>query len=215
MEQTETATAEGTGTWGNVNYKVSLYTRLSTYHDSARTRSQTVVRYFVAIDSGTYADCRGFESEKARRLFIEKSFSELTLTEIPEGQRTRRGSPLPFVALVGETVQAIVFVMDYLQLQLSSGTFNFYRWPTVMIGRGALHYGEAGYRDALCEFIDKAIRDVDEVLGEGLRVEFSEGTLILALNLDRDFRWPEVAEVSGRNKLWIVWMAGQPPFEHS
>ncbi|HEX4074993.1 MAG TPA: hypothetical protein VHX49_06315 [Candidatus Acidoferrales bacterium] len=213
MEQVEVTTAEGEGVWGNVNYQVSLDARFSTYYDSAKTKNRTVVWYFLSFKSSKCADQRRFESEEARRSFMDKSFSELSLVEIPESERQRRESMPSFRVFVGENVAAVTFVMDYLQLQLSSGTLNFYHWPVVIVREKALRHGDVGYRDALCEFVTKKIRDADELLDEGLKLEFTEGSIAVPLKVGKDFRSPEIAEFVSREKPWLVWQVGEPPFE--
>jgi hypothetical protein len=213
VEQAEITTAEGAGIWGNVRYQVSLNTRFSTYYDSAKTKSRTVVYYFLSFKSSKCADHRSFESEEARRQFMDKSFSELSLAEIPEFKRERRELAPSFRVLVGENVAAVTFVMDYLQLQLSSGALNFYNWPVVTVREKALRHGDDGYRDALCEFVTKTVRDADEFLDEGLKLEFAEGSIAVPLRVGKDFRSPEIAEFVSRGKPWLVWQVGEPPFE--
>lgn len=213
MEQIEITTAEGEGVWGNVRYQVSLDTRFSTYYDSAKTKNRTVVRYLLSFKSSKYADQRGFESEEARRLFMDKSFSELSLAEIPKSECERRESTPSFRVLVGESVSAVTFVMDYLQLQLESGALNFYNWPAVTVGGKTLRHDDADYKDALCEFITKTIREVDELLDEGLKLDFADGSITVPLSVDKDFPCPEIAEFVSREKPWLIWQVGEPPFE--
>lgn len=213
MEQVEITTAQGEGVWGNVRYQISLDTRFSTYHDSARTKNRTVARYFVSFKSSKYADQREFESEEARRLFMEKSFSELSLAEIPKSECERRESVPSLRSLLGESVSAVTFVMDYLQVQLESGVLNFYNWPIVSIGEKTLRHGDVGYRDALCEFITKTIRAVDELLDEGLKLEFADSSIAVPLRVDKDFPGPEIAAFASRKGPWLIWQVGDPPFE--
>jgi hypothetical protein len=42
----------------------------------------------------------------------------------------------------------VVFVMDYLHLDVSDAQFTAYAWPTVTIGDTTRQFGDAGYRDA-------------------------------------------------------------------
>ena len=213
MEQVEITTAKGEGVWGSVRYQVSLDTRFSTYYDSAKTKNRTVVYYFLSFKSSKCADHRRFESEEARRLFMNESFSELSLAEILESKRERRQCMPSFRVLVGETVSSVTFVMDYLQLHLSSGPLNFYNWPAVATGHKRLQRSDVGYEDALCGFINRTITDVDELLDEGLKLEFADGSITVPLSVDKHFPCPEIAEFASRKGPWLIWQAGEPPFE--
>jgi hypothetical protein len=52
--------------------------------------------------------------------------------------------------LSGDRLESVVFVADYLQLNFHGGRFSAYVWPVVAMDGKIRHFGEAGYRDALC-----------------------------------------------------------------
>lgn len=81
-------------------------------------------------------------------------------------------------ALVDEQLGSVVFVMDYLQLDFSAARFSAYVWPTVTIGGAILHFGDPGYRDALCAFIAHEVVAVEESPETGLVIRFGLGQIV-------------------------------------
>jgi len=86
MDESEVITSEGKGVWG-ARYELRLLTSVRTYSDSVRQANKTVQRYVVEFGPKSQADRRLFVSDDARRAFLEQSFSDLVLTEIPESKR--------------------------------------------------------------------------------------------------------------------------------
>lgn len=161
------------------------------------------------------ADRRLFESDVARRAFLEQSFSDLVLTEIPESKRELRRIVSPMQTVVGEYLSSVTFVMDYLQLDFSGHRFTMYCWPTITIENRTLAYGDGGYKDALCSLIGETATEVDEYWDTGLRIRFKNGSYInLLLRVESDFSGPEVAEFHTPTKVFaIVWSVGEQPFD--
>ena len=79
-------------------------------------------------------------------------------------------------ALVEEELGSVVFVMDYVQLDFSAARFSAYVWPTVTIGDATLHFGDRGYRDALCAFITHEVLSTEESPDVGLVIRFGLGS---------------------------------------
>ena len=84
--------------------------------------------------------------------------------------------------LVGEELNAIQFVMDYLQVHFNAKGFTFYIWPSLNINNDIYEFGHIDYRNKLCEFIEKVVSDV-YILDDILIIEFEKGDRI-QLNLD-------------------------------
>jgi hypothetical protein len=81
-------------------------------------------------------------------------------------------------ALVEEELGSVVFVMDYIQLDFNAARFSAYIWPTVTIGDANLHFGDPGYRDALCSFITHEVLSTDESPEVGLGIRFGLGEIV-------------------------------------
>jgi hypothetical protein len=81
-------------------------------------------------------------------------------------------------ALVEEQLGSVAFVMDHLRLDFSAARFSAYVWPRVTIGDTTLHFGDRGYRDALCAFITHAVLSIDESPEVGLVIRFGLGEIV-------------------------------------
>lgn len=119
-------------------------------------------------------------------------------------------------ALVEEQLGSVVFVMDYLQLDFSHALFTAYVWPSVTIGGRTLHFGDSGYRDALCAFITHAVTAVEESAGAGLVIRFGLGKIVTNPG-PTELSGPEIAQLqvhedSFRDAAWMVWRPGEDVF---
>ncbi|GAB5398564.1 MAG: hypothetical protein Aureis2KO_01490 [Aureisphaera sp.] len=88
-------------------------------------------------------------------------------------------------SLMNEELNAIQFVMDYLQVHFNSKGFTFYIWPSINVDNEIYHYGDIAYRNKLCEFIEKKVVDVFILDDFILVIEFKNGDSI-RLSLDSD-----------------------------
>lgn len=119
-------------------------------------------------------------------------------------------------ALVEEELGSVVFVMDYLQLDFSHARFTAYVWPLVTIGAETLHFGDRGYRDALCAFITHEVVSTDESPEVGLVIRFGLGEIVTN-PASTDLGGPEIAQLqvhqdSFRDEAWEVWRPGEGIF---
>lgn len=215
MQQSEVVTATGFGVWGDARYELQLLTSSKTYCDSSGQATRTVTRFVLAFGIESQVDRRWFRSERSRRTFIEQSFSNLALTDIPKSEQDTRQVKDPLQAAVGEYLSSVTFVMDYLQIDFCGHRFNMYNWPTVIIGAQTLTLTSNGYRDAICSLIGETLTGIEEYLDRGLTLQFKSGCSIgLSLRVGKDFPSPEVAEYwSPSQKPLIIWQAGEEPFD--
>jgi hypothetical protein len=214
MDESEVITSEGNGVWG-ARHELRLLTSVRTYSGPLCQENKTVQRYVLEFGPKSQADRRLFESDEARRAFLEQSFSDLVLNEIPESKRELRRIGSPLQSVVGEYLSSVTFVMDYLQLDFSGHGFTMNTWPTITIENRTLGHADGGYKDALCSLIGETATEVDEYWDTGLRLRFKNGSYInLSLRVERDFRCPEVATFHTPTKVFaIVWSAGEEPFD--
>jgi hypothetical protein len=194
---------------------IRLLTSVCTYSDSLLQANKTLQSYVLEFGSKSQADRRSFTSDEARKVFLEKSFSDLVLTEIPESKRELRWIVSPLRAVVGEYLSSVTFVMDYLQLDFSGYGFTMNSWPTVTIDNRTLTHADRDYKDALCSLIGQTATEVDEYWDTGLRLEFKNGSHItLSLKVERDFPSPEIATFGTPSRAFaIIWSAGAEPFD--
>ncbi|MDO7882562.1 hypothetical protein [Antiquaquibacter soli] len=113
--------------------------------------------------------------------------------------------------LVGETLDAVVFVADYSQVQFTIDSrperVNFGAWPEVAQTDRIYRFGEPGYRDAYCELIGRKVTGVVEWQTRGLGIEFDDRSLIITIAAGLAIGPYEIADF----RTWI-WRSDLPPF---
>ena len=137
MDETELMTSKGRGVWRGTKYELRLLTSSRTYSDSLHQATRTVSRFMLEFGSKSGTDRHCFISDAARRAFIDQSFSDLVLSDIPKSKREPYRVTSPMQNVVGEYLSSVTFVMDYLQLGFSGYGFNMYSWPTVTVQKRA------------------------------------------------------------------------------
>jgi hypothetical protein len=80
-----------------------------------------------------------------------------------------------FGFLVGLKLCAVTFILDYYQLLIGTEGLSIYSHPKVQFPHRVLRFGDAGYRDALCERIGAEVVNARDTHAE-LTIEFNDGT---------------------------------------
>ncbi|WP_024877109.1 hypothetical protein [Saccharomonospora piscinae] len=118
--------------------------------------------------------------------------------------------------LDGETLSAVVFVMDYLQLDFNGSRFTCYVWPVVLTGSSPWHIGDSGYRDALCGLIGDTVESTEENSHAGLVIRFRRGAVAID-PAPEELVGPEIAQLHIHDPAhgdteWKVWRPGEDTF---
>jgi hypothetical protein len=107
--------------------------------------------------------------------------------------------------LIGEKLSSVTFVMDYLQMDFDGKGFNMYIWPEVIVEEEVYKFGENQYRDKLCSFIAKQVKEIeyeDEVI---LGVVFQDNNrIVLCLDPNNAYIVAEIAEYRDTEGNWLV-----------
>jgi hypothetical protein len=82
--------------------------------------------------------------------------------------------------LVDEPLNAVSFVMDYVELHFNGSHLRCLVPPVVEQSGRIERFPEPGSRDALCARIGAEVRAIRAADGGELRVEFSDGALVTA-----------------------------------
>jgi hypothetical protein len=113
----------------------------------------------------------------------------------------------PFASFLGERLSSVEFVLnDYVQLRFDGPTLNAYAHPFVLAGGREYHWGDAGYRDALCDRILARV-----LRGRATPTEIVielDGASITVSNLAEDVAGPESAVLTTDEGLWM-WRPGE------
>ncbi len=83
--------------------------------------------------------------------------------------------PLPIDRIIGEELTSVEFVQDYVQLRFHRPTLTLFSWPVVRIAGEAFRFGEAGYRDRLCERIGRKVVAASFREDDAIRITFDDG----------------------------------------
>lgn len=96
-----------------------------------------------------------------------------------------------FDVLLNASVNAVTFVMDYLQIQFDVGTATFHEFPVVSTSTEDFQFGDLNYRNALCEFIGERVASVSYKSEELLCLGFQKGEISVSL-LPEKYNSPEI-----------------------
>ncbi|CAN5488360.1 hypothetical protein BH10ACI1_BH10ACI1_06890 [soil metagenome] len=103
--------------------------------------------------------------------------------------------------LIGEQLSAVVFVMDYLQLQFNGAILTVLNPISVKVNNKKYQLGDLAFRDSLCERISHIVKNV--LLSEDrLKIDFNDSSVfIISLKADDysnaeaiNFNWFEDGE---------------------
>ena len=110
-------------------------------------------------------------------------------------------------SLVGEPLNAVSFVMDYVELGFNGSYLRCLEPPTVT-GSGVLPvtFPGSGSRDALCALIGETVKGIRAVDGGELRISFTNGSVV-TVSLSHDGRGaPEALhfhnQATGETQWW-------------
>ena len=96
-------------------------------------------------------------------------------------------------SLVGEELNAVSFVMDYVEFHFNGPVLRALSNPTVSIGDAKARFPEPGSRDLLCELIRREVEAVSHAPADGIELTLAGGAR-LRVPLDRaSYIGPEAA----------------------
>lgn len=106
--------------------------------------------------------------------------------------------------LHGRQLGAVVFVQDYLQLQFDGTLLTLTTWPVVHREK-EFKYGDARYRDVLCDCIARVVEIADVIARDRLRIVFRDGSKLVISLKDADRVDPEAVRIDQQDGQWSVW----------
>jgi hypothetical protein len=112
----------------------------------------------------------------------------------------------PLKSIIGQQLSAIVFIMDYVQLQFGGlrPMLTAITLPTVEVDNGIFGPHSSGYRDRLCDRITKYVRMATVNEREAIRIEFDDGAVFAISLKSTDYRTAEAAIFdNGPDNYWV------------
>ncbi len=106
--------------------------------------------------------------------------------------------------LEGLALASVEFVQDYVQFHFDGPTLTAYTPPTITLQSSTpLAWGDAGYRDALCEQIGSVVLR-GEVQPQKMCLSFLGGGVLEISLKDDDYRGPEAFQLSlSADRTWV------------
>jgi hypothetical protein len=98
--------------------------------------------------------------------------------------------------IIGEELNAVEFVQDYLQLRFDTPLLTLYAWPHVLLSEFSIAYGEPEYRNALCSLIGEKVEEAALEEGDSLTLKFENDTVIALSLREEDLDGPEAGAYS-------------------
>jgi hypothetical protein len=110
----------------------------------------------------------------------------------------------PLKEIIGEYLNSVVFVADYVQLTFNGLILTAYNLPVVKCGDGKVAAGDCGYRDALCDRIQQLLVSAIVREREKITLGFSDGCAF-EISLLPEGAFPEAATYQGKNDAFFAW----------
>ena len=108
-------------------------------------------------------------------------------------------------SLVGEELNAVSFVMDYVEFHFNGPVVRALTNPTVWIDTREARFPEAGSRDALCALIGREVLAVNHTPGERIDVELARGARLRIPLDEASYIGPEAAHFVAEDCLVQVY----------
>lgn len=106
-------------------------------------------------------------------------------------------------AIVGAKLEAVTFVMDYVQLQFDAAQLTAYTLPHVELAGHHWTSQDDGWRDSLCARIGIGVRNAS-CSDQRLQFDFEDGTAITVSLRNEDYRGAEAFVLSVPDQDVIV-----------
>lgn len=109
-----------------------------------------------------------------------------------------------FNPIIGEKLSAVVFVLDYHQLQFDGPGFTILNPITVTSNGSSVPEGDDQFRNRLCDQIAKIVKRVDYKENDSLVIEFEDGSIISISLKAEDYCGPEAIIFYGVDNQSVV-----------
>jgi hypothetical protein len=97
--------------------------------------------------------------------------------------------------LSGCRVTGVTFGRGYVRLGFDFLTLTCHAWPRVCVQGATRGFDMPGYRDALCEQIEKVVSGITVEQGIVFRMRFTDGSVIAVSLRPEDVRGPQALDL--------------------
>jgi hypothetical protein len=107
--------------------------------------------------------------------------------------------------IIGAQLSAVTFVQDYIQLHFDGPRLTVFSHPVVIRGDQTFHWGNPGFRDALCSGIAQQVTAARIAYSESICIEFADGSAIKIALKDADYLGAEAVSFdTGKDEWWSL-----------
>jgi hypothetical protein len=89
--------------------------------------------------------------------------------------------------LKSQRLSSVEFVQDYIQLHFDDYTMTLYNPVKILQGSDGLRQEQVGFKDALCNLINRVVRDVSCMESDRVEVLFDSGSSVVVSIADKDY----------------------------
>lgn len=108
--------------------------------------------------------------------------------------------------LKSQRLSSVEFVQDYIQLHFDDYTLTVYNPVKITQGASSLPEKQIGFKDALCNLINRIVRDVSYTESDRVEVAFDSGSCVVVSIAAKDYSGPEALVLQSRDAKgpWLV-----------
>jgi hypothetical protein len=101
--------------------------------------------------------------------------------------------------LKSQRLSSIEFVQDYIQLHFDDYKMTLFNPVQIVQVSGSLRQEEIGFKDALCNLINRIVRDVAHRRSDKVEIVFDSGSSVVVCIEDKDYSGPEALVLCSRD----------------
>lgn len=106
--------------------------------------------------------------------------------------------------IVGQKLEVVNFVMDYMILSFGQSALSVYTWPSIRKDDVVLGWNDDGYGDLFRRQIGHSVTSVGVTHGEAIKVLFDNGVEVFISLRDKDYVTAEAAKFDSTTGAWWV-----------
>lgn len=113
-------------------------------------------------------------------------------------------SDSPLRQIIGEKLSAVVFVLDYYQLQFDGPAFSIMTPITVIADGRTTKSGDDQFRNHICDQIAKVAKDLEIIENQYFAIILQDNSELRVSLRPEDYQGPEAVNFNGLNNECVV-----------
>lgn len=101
--------------------------------------------------------------------------------------------------LKSQRLSSVEFVQDYIQLHFDDYSMSLYNPVKIIQGSTTWPQVQVGFKNALCNLINRIVRDVFYTKSDKVEVVFDRGSSVVVCIADKDYSGPDALTLCSRD----------------